>query len=530
MATITLNKKDVLKLIGRNISDKDLEKASMMGTPVEDITANEITVEVFPNRPDLLSEEGFARALSSFLGVKKGLREYKVNNSNYKFKIDPKVKKVRPCVAQAVVKDIKLDSDVVNSLMKLQEKIHMTHGRNRKKVSMGLYDLDKVQFPLTYTTKPIDFKFQPLDMEEKLSLHEILEKHPKGIEFGHLLEGFKEYPVWLDANNKVLSMPPIINSEDTRVTIETKNLFIDSTGTDQNAVELAINIIVAACSDRGGKVYQVNNFPSMKPKSMKLDLNYVNKLTGLDVKQNQVKTLFERMGLGVKGNTVLIPAYRSDIIGQVDLAEELAIAYNYDNIKPEIPNISTIGEEDSFEKFKRRVAETLVGLGLLEANTYHLINSEDQTKKMNFEFKLVKLKNSLSREYDSLRAWLIPSLMMVLKNNRHREYAQNIFEIGRVFKDGEEISRVAVLLSSVNVGFTEIKQILDSLALSLGVKFNLKETEHKSFVAGRVARVSCKGKEIAYIGEIHPKCLENFELEMPVAALELNLSELRKVM
>ncbi len=529
MATITLNKKDVLKLIGRNISDKDIEKAAMLGTPVEEVDANEITVEVFPNRPDLLSEEGFARALSAFLGIKKGLRNYNVNKSSYKFKIDPKVKNVRPCVAQAVVKDIKLDADTVNSLMKLQEKIHLTHGRNRKKVSMGLYDLDKMKFPLIYTTKPTDFKFQPLD-GEKMSLHEILERHPKGIEFAHLLEGFKEYPVWIDANNKVLSMPPIINSEDTRVTTETKNLFIDSTGTDQNAVEQAINIIVAACADRGGKIYQVNNFPDMKAKSMKLDLDYVNKLTGLNVKQSEVKALLGRMGLGLNGKSVLIPAYRSDVIGQADLAEEIAIAYNYDNIKAEIPNISTIGEEDGFEKLKLKISNILSGLGLLEANTYHLINSEDQTKKMNCNIKFVKLKNSTSKEYDSLRAWLIPSLMQVLKNNRHREYPQNVFEIGRVFVNNEEITRVAVLLNDVNVGFTEIKQILDALELSLGVKFSLKEAEHSSFISGRVARVSCKGKEIAYIGEIHPRCLENFELETPVAALELNLSELSKVM
>ena len=530
MATITLNKKDVLKLIGKNISDKDIEKAAMMGTPVEEVNKNEIIIEVFPNRPDLLSEEGFARALSSFLGIKKGLKEYKVNKSNYKFKIDPKVKNVRPCVAQAVIKNIKLDIDAVNSLMKLQEKLHLTHGRNRKKVSMGLYDLDKMKFPLIYTTKPVDFKFQPLDSDREMTLHEILEEHPKGIEFAHLLNGFKEYPVWIDAKGKAISMPPVINSEDTRVTTETRNLFIDSTGTDQNAVELAINILVAACADRGGKIYAVNDFPNMKAGSIKLDLNYVNKITGLEIKQNEAKALLEKMGLTLNGNNVLVPAYRSDIIGQADLAEEIAIAYGYDNIKAEIPNISTIGEEDKFEKLKKRVAEVLVGLGLFEANNYHLINSLDQTKKMNAELPIVKLKNSLSQEYDSLRAWVIPSLMLTLKNNRNREYPQKIFEIGRVFSDKGENTRVAVLLSDINAGFTEVKQILDALEMSLGLKFELKESEFSPFITGRVAQVRCKGKEIAYIGEINPKCLENFELEMPVAALEIDLTELVKVM
>ncbi|MDP4012449.1 MAG: phenylalanine--tRNA ligase subunit beta, partial [Candidatus Nanoarchaeia archaeon] len=462
------------------------------------------------------------------IGASRGLKEYKVNNSNYKFKFDKKAEKVRPCVAQAVIKDIKITEDFLNSIMQLQEKLHVTHGRKRKKVSMGVYDLDKIQFPLTYTTKPLDFKFQPLDAKYEMTLHEILESHPKGVEFAHLLEGFNELPVWIDANNQILSMPPVINSEPTKVTAKTKNLFIDSTGTDQKAVELALNILVTACADHGGKIYKVNNYPNLTPSKMKLDLKYINKLTGLDIKNP--KPLLDKMGLGFKNNEVLIPSYRSDILSQVDLAEEIAIAYGYDNIKEEIPQISTIGEESKLEIFKNKIANILVGLNLLETNTYHLINKELQTNFMNINPKVVEIKNSMSKEYDSLRYWMIPSLMQVLKNNKHRESPQNIFEIGRVFTGKEEITRLAVLISHPTAGYTEVKQVLDALELALGLKFNLKETEHNSFIPGRVARVSCKNIDLAYIGEIHPQVLSNFELEMPIAALELNLTELFKLL
>ena len=534
MPTITIDKKDLLKQIGKKISDEKLkDRISMLGTDLEEITKKEITVEIFPNRPDMLSSEGFARALSSFIGIKKGLREYKVNTSTYVAKIDKKVSKIRPCTACAVVKNINLSDAAVKSLMQVQEKLHATHGRNRKKVSIGVCDLDKIKFPLIYTTKKSDFKFIPLEMKKEMSLKEILLKHIKGIDYAHLLKDFDEYPIWLDANNKVISMPPIVNSEENKVTEKSKNLFIDVTGLDQIAVEQALNIVVTGLADRGGKIYAVkldgSVYPNLKPKKIKVNLKYLNKRLGLNLSEKEVGSLLSLMGLKYENSYVLYPCYRTDILHEIDIAEDVAVAYGYENFEAEIPNLSTIAEENEFEKFKNKISELLIGFGLVETNTYNLTNKNEQTKDMNIDLDLVKISNALNEDYNVLRRWMIPSLLSVLKKNKHYGYPQKIFEIGTVFTP-KEISRLGVLLIHKDVTYTEARQILESVLDSLGVKYNIKETEHDSFITGRVSRVYVKNKAVAYIGEIHPKVLNNFELEMPIACFELNLSELYSIL
>ena len=161
MPKITLNKKETLKLVGKNIPDKQLEESiPLLGTDLERVTKDKIEVEIFPNRPDMLSEEGFARALSSFMGIKTGLKSYKVNSSKYKYIIDSKVKSVRPYCGAAVVKGVKFTEASLTGFMNLQDKLHTTHGRNRAKVAMGAHDLTNVSFPIKYTTKPRSFKLE----------------------------------------------------------------------------------------------------------------------------------------------------------------------------------------------------------------------------------------------------------------------------------------------------------------------------------------------------------------------------------
>ena len=531
MPTITLNKQDVMKLMGRKIPDDQLkERISMLGTDLESVDGNNITVEVFPNRPDMLTEEGFARALSSFCNIKTGLPQYKVNASSYRFTIDKKVKNVRPAVAAAVIKSIKMDDATIKSIMDMQEKLTVTHGRNRKKVAIGIHDLDTITFPLVYTTKPREFRFTPLDNKKEYTLNQILELHPKGKEFGYLLQEFKEFPIWLDKRGQVLSMPPIINSEETKITRSTKNLFIDITGTDKKAVEQALNIIVANLADRGGKIFKVNSFPDMSSMKIKIDLSYVNKMLGLHLSQSEVKKLLEKMGMTLQGSTVLYPAYRTDILHPVDIIEDIAIAYGYGNFSPEIPRVSTIAEESAMEKMKTKFAELMLGLGITEVSTYHLSNKETQTTLMNSQKECEEIINPKSAEYNALRSQLIPSLLEVLKNNKQYEYPQKIGELSTIFtkekiKHKEE-THLAIAITDTTANFTQIKQILDALLRSLNIQYAVKEADHPSFIQGRAAKVVCQGKDIAYLGELHPKVLQSFQLEMPVVALELNLSKL----
>tara|TARA_Y100000034_G_C6909945_1_gene423960 strand:- start:3023 stop:4672 length:1650 start_codon:yes stop_codon:yes gene_type:complete len=544
MPTITINRKEFDKLMGKAFSDEKLsDRISMLGTDLEKLNKNEIVVEIFPNRPDLLSVQGFTRALKSFMGITKGLSKFHVTKSNDKVIIDKSVNKIRPYTVCAVVKELKFDNQKIKDIIQIQEKLHTTYGRNRKKAAIGVYPLEKIKFPITYLAKsPKDIKFRPLEFPKEITGLQMLSQHPAGREYGHLLEGKDMFPIFVDANNNVLSMPPIINSHLTgKISEKTKDVFVECSGFDLDTLELCLNMIVTALSDMGGKIYstklQYNNktiiTPNLEPKKWKINLDFINKWLGLELKDKDFKKYLEKMGFGYQNKTVLVPAYRSDIMHEVDFAEDIAIAYGYENFNEEIPNVSTIGEEDSFEIFKRKISEVLVGLGLLELNSYNLTSKDIQNKFMNVKFDLVEMESAVSTEFNVLRSWMIPGLLNVLKNNKHHEYPQRIFDVGIVFKKDKksetgvkEMVRLAVGLCEDKADFTKIKQAFDYLMRMLDVKYEMKDTDHKSFISGRVARVSVKGKDVAYIGEMHPEVLTAFDLDTPVAAFELNLSDL----
>ncbi len=548
MPTIRINRKAFENYVGKKLpTDKLKDRISYLGTDLEDVTDDEIIVEVFPNRPDMLSVQGFARAFSSFIGAKTGLMTYKVENSGEKVIIDKSVKEVRPYTACAIVRNMHFDDEKIKEVIDIQEKLHITYGRNRKKVAIGIYPYEKIKTPITFKAEnPEDIIFQPLEFAREINAMQVLKQHPAGKEYGHLLEGKKKFPVFRDANNEVLSVPPIINSHKTgKISEKTKDVFIECSGFDFNVLKKCLNIIVTALYEMGGKVYSMDlidgnkkyTTPDLKPEEMKADIGYINKWLGLELKESEAKKLFERMGYEYDGRKAKIPAYRADIIHQTDLAEDIAIAYGYENFKETIPQVATIAEEDNLEILKSKISDLLAGLGLFEASTYNLTNEESQNRRMNAKIPLIELANSISSDYDRLRAWVIPSLMEILSNNRHHEYPQKIFTIGRIFKKNpnsdtniEENERIAVAIASEKTDYTEIRQALDYLFRSIDVKCDVKEAEHTSFISGRVARASVDGKNVAYIGEIHPQVLSSWNLEVPVAVFELNLTELFEIM
>ncbi len=544
MPTITINRRVVDKIIGKKLSDENLKsRIAMLGTDLESITKEEIVVEVFPNRPDMLSEQGFARALRSFIGVKTGLIKYNVKPSGHKVVIDKSMKNIRPYTVCAIVKNLKLDDQKIKELIEIQEKLHITFCRNRKKAAMGIYPLEKIIPPIRFTcSKPEDIVFRPLEWPTELNATQILQKHPTGKEYAHLVEGLKKYAIFIDSKKQVLSFTPIINSHLTgKITEKTKEAFIEVSGFDFNTCNMVLNIIVTTIADMGADIYSMKLVypdktivtPNLKPRQMKLNLDYVNKKLGLKLNQPQLKKLLERMGFGYSNKKVLVPAYRADILHEVDFVEDIAIAYGFENFKPIIPKVATIAEEDEFYKFTIKVARILVGLGLLEASSYHLTNEDNQNKNTSLNLDLIKIKNSKSKEYNVLRAWIIPNLIQVLKENKHHEYPQKLFEIGTVFKKNpktetgvEEPVRLAIITSHKDADYTEVKQFMEYLLNTLGLECKIDDTEHKSFIPGRVGKIFVKNKKIGYIGEIHPQVLSNFDLDMPVSAVELNLTEI----
>ena len=546
MTKVILNKKTVLSLLKKKLNDKDLEeKITMLGTSLEYMNENELVVEVLPNRPDLLSEHGFARAFNSFLGYETGLKQYKIRNSNEKVIIENSARDARPFTACAIIKNLNLNNEKIKEIIQLQEKLHITYGRNRKKVAIGIYPFEKIKTPIRFLAlEPGKIKFKPRGYDKIMNADEILTKHETGRKYSHLLKDLKKYPVFIDSNNNILSMPPIINSQDTgEVTVKTKEVFIECSGFDFHALNKCLNIIAASLADMGGKIYSMKlkygnkifATPDLKPSEMKIDLKKTDKLLGLNLKEKDIKKYLERMGFDYKNKKALIPAYRTDVIHEVDLIEDIAVAYGYDKFNAEIPNISTIGEEDDFESFKNKIADFLIGLNLLEVSSYNISNKHDQNGRMLVNNNLILLANSLTQDYNALRSWLIPSLLKILKENKHNEYPQRIFEIGRIFEKDKsetnvkEYDKLGIALSDIKTNFTEIKQILDALLNVLNIKYEINEEEHQSFIKGRAAKISINNKKIAYFGEISPAVLERWDLELPVAVLELDLNELFKL-
>ncbi len=540
MALVKFSRREFEKYV--KLTKETEEKIAMFGTPLESVSNDEISIEIFPNRPDLLSLHGYLRSFLAFIGKKKGLREYKVNKplTNYEVFIDKSVAKVRPYTACAIVKGIRFDNEKIKEVIDVQEKIHATLGRNRKKIAIGIYPLEAISLPIIYKAeKPQDIKFVPLGEKREMSGLQILQQHPTGKEYASLLDGKEKFPIFVDSKNEILSMPPIINSENTgKINEKTRDVFIECSGFELATLKRTLNIIVTMFADLGGEIYQMRLrydknevTPDLKPERIKIDINKAEKLLGIKLKENQVKELLERMCYNYSKGEVLIPSWRDDILHEVDIYEDIAIAYGYENFEPEIPTVVSIGKEDKREMIKRKISEILIGLNLIEISTYHLLMKDD-LKKLSGKFNesdLISVERSKT-DYSILRKNLLCSSLKILGENIDVEYPQKIFEVGKVFglDNAKEtgISESENLIVSFCPGnFTEVKQVLDYLTRYLNSRFEIEEYENLNFIEGRVGKILVDGKEVGFIGEIHPAVLKNFHIKMPVSCFELSLDE-----
>lgn len=549
MTIVTLDRKEVESKIGK-ITPEVENKISMFGTPVEVLTESEISFDVSPNRPDLLSLSGFARAMNSYLNNEKPKKyEIRKPEKDYKVKIEKAVKLVRPFTVCAIVKNLKFNDTKIKEIIDIQEKIHLTLGRKRKKLAIGIYPLEKIKLPITFTAKkPEDINFIPLESDKAMNGRQILSRHPAGREYAHLLKDAEVFPVFVDGNKNVLSMPPIINSHETgKITELTKELFIECSGFNLYYLQKTLDILVTALIDMGGEVYAMEvedtkkfNSPDLSEDRVKFNIKDINKTLGLNLSEKEVKTLLGKMNIGyefVKGESfALIPAYRTDILHWIDLTEEIGIAYGYDNFESEIPKISTIAEETSRSIKKRLISEILSGLGLLECSSLHLSTKED-IKKMYFDFnEFIEIESSKT-EYNVLRIDILNNLLKVVSENSDSGYPQKIFEIGESFNKNplvetgiQEKDNLAIAIVDEKANFTEVKMVLDYLFKMLGLTYSLEPINNQNYILGRCGKIiidSNSGKkEIGLIGEIAPRVLSNFKIKMPIAALELNLDNL----
>ena len=533
MAVITLPYK-YLERLTRTDRKTILEKVPLIGSDVERTEEDHADVEFFPDRPDLFSPEGVARAMRGFLGIETGLPSYPVKPSGISFTIDPKLADIRPILGAAVIRGISFDDESIQSIMSLQESLHWAVGRGRSKVAIGIHDLDTVRPPFRYIAAPRSRSFVPLDYTEWMTMEEILEKHPKGRDYAKIVKDFPLFPLIIDSHDHVLSFPPIINGERTRVTVDTKNILLDTTGTDKRAVSVAVNIICTAMAEAGATIESVEiggvQTPTLAPVERTVSVSECARLLGISLTAPQMAELLRKMRFGAEpagADTVKVqvPCYRADIMHDWDLFEDVAIAYGYEKIESLPPKTFTVGKPHPVQVIAALAREAFTGLGYLEVMPFTLTNEDVLYKRMQrTETKgVLHVMHPISIENTVVRTELLPLLLEFLTINRHRELPQRLFTVGDVVLDCSTHQQAAGVSTHPDADFSEAYASADAVLHELSIDYTVKESKDAAFIDGRRGDIVVAGKTVGAFGEIHPAVLVAFELEHPVAAFEFDL-------
>lgn len=547
MPVITFKYED-LKDLGIDMEkDELIDTLPMMSSDIEDFDDEEIKVEFFPNRPDNLSVEGVARSFKGFIGQETGLPDYKVVPSNEEVTVEAEVAEIRPYIAFAKIDSVDFTGDKLKYIMDFQENLHWVIGRDRKKVAIGIHNADVVNAPFKYIATPKDANaFVPLEKDSEMTPDEILTEHDKGKDYAHLIENFDKYPLILDKDDQVLSMPPIINGELTKIKEDTHNIIVDVTGTDERAVNQALNIICSSFAEVGGQIksmevkYEDKTIisPDLTPQEMNVHVDTANELIGgteltaEDIKGLLEKARFDAEILNDNEVKAIIPAYRVDILHEVDIVENIAVQYHINAIEAELPNINTVAYENNWFRAESTIREVMVGMGFQEVMSLMLTSEDAHYTKMNQEEKPhVQVAKPITIDRTMIRTSLINSLMEFLEDNKHEDLPQKIFEIGDVLyldetKENKTVSskKLAGLICHSTANFTEIKSVVTSILSNLGYTMEISDSENRTFIEGRAADVAgeaLNGRIEGFFGEVSPEVISNFTLEYPVIAFEI---------
>ncbi len=536
--------------------------------PELQLEAGEVDVlrmELLAVRPDMFDPGGLARVLRSYLDESVPSPSYATAPPALRVEVDPAMATdacPRPAIACAVVRDLELSEDLVKVVMKLQENLHWALARDRKHASIGVYDLDTIETarPLRYwAVGPEELRFVPLgyqpeDPASQVTPRQVLEEHPKGRAYAFLLEGWPRYPLLQDAEGRVLSMPPIINSEDTRVELRTRNFFIDVTGTGRRIVSKTLNVLVTSLLELcpSARLEQVTMAyageelvtPDLRPQQATLDPVATTRLLGIELDREGVAACLRRMGHQVSDGpdgllALAIPAYRNDILHARDLMEDVAIAYGYHNIVPSLVPTLTVGRALPVELQSDFARQALTGMGMQEVMTLQLTSPKTAFSAMGLPPRddCAVIENPIAEGETMVRVSLLPGLLKTLQINTHRELPQRIFEVGDItLLDPEaqtgtcEKRLVAGALTASTAGFADLRPSVQSLLAELGWQLRTPAASWGSCLPGRAAEiVALRGEErrvVGRMGEVHPQVLEAFRLRHPTVMFELELMRL----
>jgi len=574
-------------------------------------------IDMPANRYDLLCIEGFSRALKIFLG--------EVDAPTYEvisvpeadmevMNVQPATAQIRPFVVCAILKDVKFTQERYQSFIDLQDQLHRNLCRLRTLVAIGTHDMDTVKGPFVYDARPGDkIEFVPLTHSstgESFTGKTLLEHYETEPACKHLkpyvpiIKDSPVYPVVLDADENVMSLPPIINGSKSKITLDTTNVFIECTATDLTKANIVLDTVVTMFSEYAAKPFTVEpvkvNFvnesgditksyvtPQMYTRHECADVDFVNSIIGIDITAEKMVDLCNKIQLGPAtlvnegGKTklqVTVPPTRSDILHAVDIAEDIGIAYGYNNIVKRVPVTSTVGAEQPLHALGDLLREEIARAGYIEVLSHGLCSIRDNfTALRRAVSAAVSLSNPANVEYQVVRTTLLPGLLKTLQHNKSASFTGGfkLFEISDVVIPDDEhvvtetivgaknMRKVCAVYAGPTSGFeiihglvdrimtlTEVAPEAEYIANSVkGVEekyrvskedwfYTIRELKedggHSSagtYFPGRAAEIllTKPGSErvsIGTFGILHPEVLDNFDIKYPSSCLELDLEAL----
>jgi phenylalanyl-tRNA synthetase beta chain len=546
MVVLDVSLNELYKLLNKNLSEDELNEYLLnIKCELDEIEGNNAKIEVKDfNRIDLYSITGIARELKGILNIETGIPKFEIKDSNYDLIVDKEILNVRPYIVGAIVKNVKLNEDRLKDLIQLQEKISQSFGRNRQKVAIGTHNFDLIKFPVYYKLTDPETRFIPLGFNKELSLREILENTEAGKKYSYILNKYDKYPILIDSNNNIISFPPIINSNKIgRLDINTKNIFIDVSGTDLEKILLALNVIVLTLKDFGGEIYSINviypdkkiKTPELKIIKKEMDLNKIKKYLGIELDDNKIIEYLnrKRMNAKIENNKLIIEYlnYRDDILSEYDIIEEILISYGYNNLKPREIKIYTKGGLSKERKIMNNIRKIMVNMGCIEIYT-PILSNKDINNLLNEDREIIELINPVSSSYNSIRVYLLSSFLQLLSENNELKFPAKIFELNRVsyIKNNKIIEDLDLLYiySDYEVSVNDSLKVLKRLFKELKIDFDIRNSNHKFLIDGRQGDIFVNNENIGWIGEIDPNILEKLGIKYPLTGFEISIKELMK--
>nr|CDJ96324.1 B3 B4 tRNA-binding and tRNA synthetase domain containing protein [Haemonchus contortus] len=586
MPTVGIKKVLLDKHLGKIYSEKEFDELCFeYGLELDEVTSEKAAVEkergeaaagdelcdsevykvdIPANRYDLLCVEGLTRALRVF--------KNEIKSPNYKLKrpngplqqivVTKETAAVRPFVVGAILRNVSFDADNYASFIDLQDKLHQNICRKRTLVAIGTHDLDTISGPFKYTADlPKDIKFIPLNQTKEFTAVELMESYSTDSHLKPYLPIIRDkerYPVIYDANGIVCSMPPIINGEHSKITLQTKNIFIEATATDLQKATVVLDTVVTMFSQYCKEPFTIEpvevvyeesgrkeEYPVLACREIMVRVSEINTKIGFQLDAQVMADLLVKMSLKAQVLTentlkVTIPPTRHDILHECDIAEDVGVAYGFNNLVRRLPESNTVAEVFPLNKLSDLLRGEIAATGWTEALNFALCSREDIASRLRDNKALenaVHISNPKTQEFQVARTSLLPGLMKTLSSNRDMPLPLKLFELQDVImKDpssdvgARNERRLAAVYYNKTAGFEIVHGFLDRVMRLLDLNpskengYYIRACDNPTFFPGRCASIIAPGNvTLGVLGVLHPEVITAFGLTLPCCAIEMNI-------